>query len=204
MRRIKCTKYRKGNTKTMDTNNAKLKQIFNSWKKDFENISEQSRDDYIKRLAPGSVLPKSGIIYGDEYAAAFSGKCTEYRQQASAIIDNELAKLNGKLTAAPTADAVNACTLLSLRKSTDPDDYTKLLDAYGDNVQAGETIRAIAKENGVHGLPADPIKEQAETLESLRGTIYSRITPYSAQQGSASQGHIATYEMMIDRAIPEE
>lgn len=187
----------------MNINNEKMKKVFSDYADIYGKLCESSRNDYIKKLAPGSSLPKAGILYGDDAAATFSAKCTELRQQGNAIIDDEMNAINDKLTAAPTAEAVNACTLLSLRKSKDAEEYRALLKKYGDNVQTGDTIRAIAKQNNVLSLPDDPIKEKAEALESLRGTIYRDITPRNAAQGNTSPGHIAVFNMIIDEAIPE-
>ena len=188
----------------MNTNNAKLKAIYKEYADTFNRASENSRAAYIAKLAPGSTLPPTGKLYGDDARNEFSAKCSDLAHQAADIIDDELKGLNEQLTKEPTPEAVNACTLLSLRKSTDAAEYRRLMDKYADNVQTCDTIRKLAKDNGILDLPYNPITERAERLEDLKNHIFFTMNTRKAEDGNTSAGHAELFNAQIDELIPED
>lgn len=188
----------------MNTSNTELKKIYKEYADAFTKASENSRAEYVAHLAPGSTLPPTGKLYGEDAKNEFSAKCKEYAARAAEIIDSELTKINTELTKEPTAEAVNACTLLSLRKSADRDEYMRLIEKYSDNVQTCDTIRKIAKDNGVISIPASPIRERAEDLEYLKTHLYHSMTAKKAEDGNTSPVHIQLFNAQIDKLLPPD
>lgn len=188
----------------MNTSNTELKKIYKEYADAFSKASENSRAEYIAHLAPGSTLPPTGKLYGEDARNEFNAKCTDLAHKASKIIDGELTKLNAELTKEPTPEAVNVCTLLSLRKSTDATEYMRLMEKYSDNVQTCDTIRKIAKDNGILSIPASPIRERAENLEYFKNHLYFKMTSKDAEDGNTSPVSIKLFNAQIDKLIPPD
>lgn len=187
----------------MSTNNEALKAIFKNWADDYNQTCSESRDAYIKTLAPGATMPPAGTIYGAANKEAFSNRCTEYRAKAAEILNNEITKANAAISKEPTAEAVNMCQLLQMRKSTNPDEYNTLLEKYSDTPAVYETVRSIAHENGIKGIPAHPATMRKADLEEYRSRIYQRITPMYAKDGHTSDGYMAIFNDEIDSLFSE-
>lgn len=185
-------------------NAEELKNVLTEYVRCYEIACENSRAAYIKGLAPGARLPKEGVIYGDDEKARFANSCTEYREKMCAFIDDEESKVKSALTAAPSTDAVNACTLLDLRASKDRAEYERLMEKYSNDPQTCDTIQAIAAKNGVHDLPENGSAAKLDALENLRRQIMRSITPKEAEEGKATTGYIALLSAVIDDAIQAE
>ena len=188
----------------MNTNNTELKKIYKEYAEAFDKASENSRAAYIARLAPGSKPPPTGKLYGDDAKNEFSAKCNSLATRAADIINSELEKINKDLNKAPTAEAVNTCTLLIMRKSKDPAEYSRLLNVYRDNPQTCDTIRSIAEENGIVALPYNSTTERAAALDALKRQLYFSMTPKQAENGNATPDQVEKFFTNVDQLIPEK
>ena len=181
--------------------NQELKKIMRDFLDSYKSIGIQSRDNYIKTLAPGSPLPKEGIIYGEYGKELFSDKCREYRNKAHQIVDFHLNETKRKETEAPSTEAVNSITLLKLRDDVTEKDISDLLDRYGENPQAYRAINSVAREHKILSFGDHPISQSRENLETLSASIDKAISPGNEH---ISDGFVSIFDMTIDSAFPEE
>lgn len=188
----------------MSINSDKLKAIYKEFADTYNKACENSRKAYIEKLAPGSTLPKTGKLYSESDRNEFRAYCSNCAGKVAEIIDAEADRINKELVKEPTAEAVNACTLLSLRKSTDRDEYERFLKKYEDTPQVCSTIKSIAKDNGVIGLPNDKYSATADDLIYLKNKLMSKMTVVNAEQGSAEPMSVTTMQMSIDQLMPED
>ena len=182
--------------------NRDLKKIIRDYQEGYNLACAASRDAYMKTLAPGATVPKAGRIYRQTEKDDFRSKCNGYKALANAALDGLLSSLGDTVTAAPSTDAVNAITLLSLQKNAGKKDIARLLDAYGKNVQAYKTIVSIAHERGIDEYPRmHPEEATLENIEKLRDTLNSALTLENAEAGRAG-GFMSMVAAEIDEALP--
>lgn len=183
-----------------------LKAITNEYAKNYKEICEASRDDYMKSLNPGSPTPARDVLYGDEARAKFGKKADSHRAKAIMIIGNELRSLNEKMSAAPSTEAVNALKVLKMRKTVKADEVESLMMRYGDNSLVHDTLCEIAAEHdiGKYAYADNPLRVKAEKLNDLRHSITNNLNLASAEKGHASDGFIAFLNATIDDALPDE
>ena len=184
--------------------NKEIKDILQKWADDYNRTCKETRDEYIKTMTPGAVLPPEGTIYGAANKQAFAERCSEYRAQAYEVIDRARNAIETKLNKPATPEAVNTCKLLEMRKSKDPDEYTRLLKEYADTPEVCDTIRAIAKNNDVIGLPDYSTTGSMDALNDLEQSLAFKLTPMHAQQGHTGPGYLSFIGAEIDELLPEE
>ena len=186
--------------------NTQLKAITKGYADDFKAISERSREERLKDLAPGSSIPASGKLYGDKAKNDFKVKADTYRARANEVIDKEPKSRNDKMTAAPSTEAVNTIQLLKMRNNLTEADINPLMKRYGDNTQVYDTLRDIAAQHGIHGyhLEENPLRVKANKLSDLKNSINNNLRVERAERGYASDGFISFLNATIDDALPEE
>lgn len=180
--------------------NSELKKIVKNYYEDYDRFCKMSREERLKDLRPGEPAPKANTIYGN-HRTAFDDKAADYRAKAMAIIDSEMKATNKKLAAAPSTDAVNAITLLKMRDNVSREAVSNLLDAYGDNVQAFDTIRDIAKQKGIATLREHPMRVQMENIEAARSNLYRALNADDTARGHNSAAFVQLINSSIDAAF---
>lgn len=182
--------------------NRDLKKIIRDYQEGYKSACAASRDAYMKTLAPGEVVPQEGRIYQQKEKDAFESKCNGYKALANSTLDGLVSSLGETVTAAPSTDAVNAITLLSLQKNAGKKDIARLLDTYGKNVQAYKTIVSIAHERGIDEYPRmHPEEATLDSIESLRETLNSALTLRNAETGHAG-AFMSMVAAEVDNALP--
>jgi hypothetical protein len=182
--------------------NRDLKKIIRDYQEGYIKACAASRDAYMKTLAPGAAVPQEGRIYRQTEKDEFKSKCNGYKALANAALDGLLNTLGDAVTAAPSTDAVNAITLLSMRANADKKDFERLLTKYGENVQAYKTIVSIAHDRGVDEYPRmHPEEATLDSIENLRATLNSALTLENAEAGRAG-AFMSMVASEIDEALP--
>lgn len=182
-----------------------LKAITNRYADEYEAICESSREEHIKNLKVGAPTPAKGILYGDAAKAKFKKKADSYRVQATSIIGNELKRLNDKMTAAPSTEAVNTIQLLKMRSNVTQGDIDALMKRYGDNAQVYDTLRDIAAQHNIrdYAFESNPLREQVEKLNVLKSNLNNNLRIERAERGYASKGFVNFLNAFIDDAFPD-
>ena len=183
--------------------NKDLKAIMSQFRDSYRSMSESSRMEYMKTLAPGAQVPKEGVIYGDERRSEFETMCRGYRAKASDVIQGAIGDLKKVMTESPSTDAVNTITLLNLRADVTPEEIQDLIGRYGDNVQAYKAIASVANEKGVRGYNlAHPIEIAIRDAEDLERAIERSVSAFSAASGHTSDAFISMIDSQIDSVFP--
>lgn len=188
----------------MSKANEELKKIMNEYRDTYRVMCDASRDRLMKSAAPGSKVPESGKLYGEDMTAEFSARCQDYRSRVRAITGARAADLKRKLTEAPSSEALGAVTLLSMRKDVTREEIEDLLERYGDNPQAYKTITSIAKDHEMHGFYPHPAETELRAVEDLEHSMTKIFSAYEAERGRASDGYLSLIGMSIDSAFPPE
>lgn len=186
------------------TVNKELKTIISQFKDSYNMICDSSRAEYMKTLRPGAQIPREGTIYGEESKAEFDSMCSGYREKAREILDGVVSDLKVRLTDAPSAEAVNAISLLNMRKNVTREEVEDLLGRYGDNPQAWRTIASIASEHGVRGIGESATEEQYRDVLGVRNSLERTLYPSSAMAGHAESGYLSMLGAHIDQVFPAE
>lgn len=181
--------------------NRDLKKIIRDYQEGYNNACAASRDAYMKTLAPGAVVPQGGRLYQQTEKDAFRSKCSGYKALANAALDGLVSSLGSAVTAAPSTEAVNSITLLSMRANAEKKDFDRLLSAYGENVQAYKTIVSIAHDRGFEYPRTHPEEETLDGIEHLRTTLNSVLTLENAETGHAG-AFMSMVASEIDEALP--
>ena len=185
--------------------NKDLKSIMSQFRDSYKSMSDASRLEYIKTLAPGANVPEEGRIYGDDRRAEFESMCQGYRAKVSDFIQGAIKDLKNKVTESPSPDAVNTITLLNLRSDVTPEEIDDLIDRYGDNVQAYKAIVSIANEKKIKGLDViHPIEIEIRDAEDLESAIERSLNIASATSGHTSDAFLDMIDLQIDNAFPTD
>lgn len=178
-----------------------LKKVLRACEDDFKCTARASREELIKTLEPGQPAPSEGVIYGDEFKKGYKKRTEGYQADIAEILDKHVADLKKKATEAPSVEAVSSISLLNMRTNITRQEVEDLLERYGDNPQAYNTISNIARNHDIQGIGSHPISEAAANAEGLRDTLIKAIDHRS---GGLSSGKCAFIEMSIDSLFPAE
>lgn len=184
--------------------NKELKSIISQFKDSYQIACDSSRNAYMKTLPAGARVPKEGILYGDERRQEFESMCAGYRDKALALLNKVLSDLHDKMTEAPSTDAVNSITLLGLRENISQSEIENLLERYGDNPQAWNTIVSIARDHDIRAFSDHPIEGQISAINDLSRSLERVLSTRSASAGHATDGFLSMVEMQIDEVFPAE
>ena len=185
-------------------NGNRLKDALYDFNKAYAELADASRQDALRNLQPGAPAPAEGKILDEKHREQFKGKANLYRTQAINIIDGELKKINDKLSAAPSSEAVNVVQMLAAKKSTTTEEVENLLQRYGKNALTHDAITSIAADKGVHVFSDNTLHERVQQLEALRTGLNRSMTLADAERGLATKAYAAFIGMQIDEAFPEE
>lgn len=178
-----------------------LKMILRNTQSRYNELAEQSRLEALSKLAPGAVAPADGKLHTDLAKGMMSSFAEEQRKQALELIDREMAKVNKAVAAAPSSEAINTLTALSLAKSKDVRDYKAIYSEYGSNARVAKALTTIARDNGVEFYAPTPEYDRLEALENCRRTFDSVLDPTRIVGNGMSAGSVAFIEMSIDEGI---
>lgn len=189
--------------RTYKNENTQIKGIISQFKDAYRTSCEASRNAYMKTLAPGSPVPKDGVIYGDDYKEEFWSMCKGFQGRANEIMDGVIDRLKNDTTEAPSSEAVNTISLLKMRNNLSRDEVTDLLDRYGENPQAWRAISSIANDHEVY-VGDHPIYEEIKDVVGLKQSIDKFLTPLNNNSNLINDGFISILNMQIDSALPTE
>ena len=175
-----------------------LKMILRGSLDRYNELAEQSRQVALSKLAPGAVAPAEGKLHTDVAKDLMASFAEDSRKQALELIDSEIAKVNKAVAAAPSSEAINTLTALSLAKSKDVRDYKAIYSEYGKNAGVSKALTAIARENGVEFYASTPEYDRLEALENCRRTFDSVLDPSRIVGNGMSAGSVAFIEMSIE------
>lgn len=185
--------------------NKELKSILSQFVDAYRIVCENSRNAYMKTLAPGAQIPKEGMIYGEDFKDEFDSMCAGYRNKALEIVEKKLSELRDKTTEAPSTEAVNSIALLNMRKDITEDEIDNLLTRYGDNAQVWKTLVSIAKEHDIYTFrELNDLDEKVQTLVDLEKNLEKTLSVMSALAGHATESFMSLIAMDIDKAFPIE
>lgn len=188
--------------------NSELKKLTKDYFGTFNDFCERSREERLKELQPGEYAPEKGKLYGS-YRDKMENKAAEIRNAANSILEAELEKAKEKVNAAPSTDAVNTISLLKLRdpKALTKNQFTSLLDKYGDNPLCFDTIRDLGKQAGIvtdYEFTEHPARVELENIEVVSKNLNRAFNVYDTEKGYNSevyQGMLCGY---IDKAFPSD
>ena len=184
--------------------NKELKSILSQFKDAYRMACDASHKAYVSSLPTGAQIPRDDVIYGENYKAEFDSMCAGFRKKAHEIMDERLSELREKATEAPSTEAVNSITLLSMRKDIPEKEFENLLVRYGDNAQAWKTIVSIANAHGIHSFTTPDIDDKIADVESLDKSLDKVLSLKNAIDGYANDGFLAMVGMDIDNVFPTE
>lgn len=188
----------------MNKQNNELKQIMKEYRDTYRVMCDASRDRALKAAAPGTPVPESGKLYGDDVREEFDSRCRDYRSRVRAITGTRADELKRKLTDAPSPEALGAVTLLSMRKDVTREEIEDLIDRYGDNPQAYKTITSIAREREILGFDPHPVETELRAVEDLEHSMIKTLSAHEAERGHAADGFLSMIGMNIDNTFPPE
>lgn len=176
----------------------KLKSLLKEYADTYTQYADESRAEAMKSLPAGAPAPAEGKILDQTRRDAFSNRAASIRAQAQGLIDRELKIIDDKLSAAPSAEAVNVVQMLAAKKTTTAEEIENLLERYGDNALTHDTIMSIAAERGVYVANENRLHRKAENLRSLRSSFVNGMNLIRAEKGNATPGYVAWMGMVID------
>lgn len=182
--------------------NQELKAIYREYVSGYKEACAASRDRFMAKLSPGAKIPDHGKIYDQEGKAEFTAKCSGLRAKAHEVTSGMLKDLRVKATEAPSTEAVNAITVLGMRKKITESEVSDLLGQYGSNPLCWKSIVDIAEAHDIHSFGEHPVDASIHKLEDIDAKIERNLTTMNAEQGRATEGWIAMAGIDIDCALP--
>lgn len=158
-----------------------------------------------------TVDPKTGQIPAAS-AKSFEEACAGYRAEVSAALAPVYDELNKKMVEAPSQEATNCISLLSMRapETISQDEITALLKAHSDSPQAYEAIKGVAVSKGVISKTAarymiSKTEDRLSQVKSMQEFMDHKLTKREANTvHSASDGMVDLMCQLVDTAFPCE
>ena len=175
-----------------------LKMILRNTYNRYNELAEASRQKVLSELAPEAKAPASGKLHTDLSKDMMKSYAESSRKEALNLIDGEIVKVNKAVAAAPSTEAINRLTALSLSKSKDVRDYEAIYSVYGSNAGVAKALASIAKDNDVNFYAPTPEYDRLEALQNCRQTFNTVLDPDRIVGGGMSAGSVAFIEMGID------
>lgn len=187
------------NTKQIKTD---LKAITHAFVDEYNRAAQLSWEEQVKRMGPGSVSPQRGRLFASAERATFDAFAANQREKMRNAVSGVASEINRLRSEAPSAEAVNAVTMLGLRNSVSVDEINAAADRYGSNYMAYKAIRDIGVKNQIFLPEKHSVDQIADGLSSIDGII-SDMTTLSAENGRWSAGYTAMVDLTIDNAFPD-
>lgn len=177
-----------------------LLELLNSTKEEYDRCCEASRNDVMRGLKPYEQAPVTGKLHTDAARARVEETARTARQKAVELLNGEIEKAQLAIAAAPSTDALNTVSLLSITKSKDVRDYEAAYKAYGSNPQVANALGKIARDNDVNFFVSAPEYDRLEDLQLFRKTVEKALDPFNVANGKLSSGYIAAIGMDMENA----
>lgn len=181
----------------------KLVGIYRKYVDSYTKLSDQDYKAYLQTLAPGTVTPTKYRFFIDDYRDQFSELATQYRDEATAVIDEALARIRAKKTESPSTDAVNYLALLKDKPDLSEYDIDDALSAYGDNYSAYNAIRALADEHKIRTVGQSILDKLEDELRDYVQTALNKMSVIDAENGHATEGALSMFESVTLAGLPE-
>ena len=161
-----------------------IKEELRNLLKNCENISADSRAEYVRSMPSGSLVVPDAYLYTEGAKADIEKATTKARENIKATLDGLYSKISDEVTAPPTQDAVNTIQLLKMRNNISADEFILYANKYGNNALVNSMLSEIAKDKELNVQISKP-KELAlaEGITSFSGQIDKYINNYDATQG---------------------
>lgn len=187
--------------------NAELKKIVNEFYTLYEDVARTTRTAAMANLPAGAPAPEESVIYGEAGRNTFAKEAAKLLARAEQLINAKVAPIKARVTAAPSEEAVNAVTMLSLNKDISETDVDLLLEKYADNYQTVKALKSVAAEKGLEkyrSFTKEPDIIELEALEKLKASLAESLNIYSAEQHKGNHSMAKwVLEMAIDRVIAD-
>ena len=185
--------------------NKKISEAYNHYAMRFKQIKQDHKENYIKSLAPGAMIPNDSVIRLDgEYREEAEKLCSDTQREVLEQLTRAKELIADEVTAAPTTDAVNIVSLLNLRADLNQEELDAMYTKYGDNVQIYKALGDIAHKHNLIVNYENRLEEQNERIDNLIRNAKS-ISVYGAESNNqVTDGFCAMRQMEIDATFPTE
>ena len=181
----------------------KLVGIYRKYVDSYTKLSDQDYKAYLQTLTPGAVTPAKYRFFIDDYRDKFAELATQYRDEATAVIDDALTRIRAKKTESPSTDAVNYLALLKEKPDLSEYDIDDALSTYGDNYSAYNAIRALADEHDIYTVGQSPLDKLEDELREYIQPALNRLSVIDAENGHATEGALSMFENVSLAGLPE-
>ena len=185
--------------------NRKISEAYKHYAFRFKQIKQAHKDNYIKSLAPGAMIPSDSIILLDgEYKELAEKLCSDTKIKVLEQLTRAKELIADEVTAAPTTDAVNIVSLLNMRTDLNQEELDSIYAKYGDNVQIYKALGDIAHKHDLMVNYDNGVEEQSERIDNLIRNA-NNINVYEAERNNqVADGFCAMRQMDIDATFPTE
>lgn len=185
--------------------NKNISEAYNDYAFRFKKIKQAHRDEYIKSLAPGAMIPNDDIIKLDgEYREQAEKLCSDTQIKVLEQLTRAKELIADEVTAAPTTDAVNIVSLLNMRADLNQEELDSIYAKYGDNLQIYKALGDIAHKHKLMVNYANGLEEQSERIDNLIRNA-NNISVYEAENNNqVADGFCFMRQMDIDETFPTE
>lgn len=182
-----------------------IKEELRNLLKNCENISADSRAEYVRNMPQGSLVIPEMYIYTDGAKAEIEKATTKARESIKATLDNIYDKISEEVTAPPSQDAINTIQLLKMRSDISENEFMLYADKYKDNALANSMLQEIAHEKNLK-VNIEDSKEMtmAKNLARYYDEIEKTINTYDAEHGKINAISIIGLESDLDYSLGVE
>lgn len=177
----------------------KIVAILKDFKRMQDSIFEMNRAEYVQGLGPGATIP-AYIKLSPKNDELLNNEIFSTRHKFEDVINPLLKELYDDITTAPSAEAVNAITMLNMRSTVSPLEVEMMMEKYGSNDLAYSTIKDIAYHHDIKGYDDNKTVKQYEKLTDLLGKLNSWTT-VSITNDKITDGKILAYKAEVEFAF---
>ena len=161
-----------------------------------QECSKRALDELREQLQPGETLPKVKGIATEKQRAIYKEASMPLINEAMAEIEKIQAHVDAVKGAAPTQEAVNYITMLSLRANITQEDIEVATKIYGENYNAMRTINDIARQHDLAPVGVSPVEdiEAFAQAESRRARSYGTAAHEDSSGWAARDSFIKLFE----------
>lgn len=177
----------------------KIVAILKDFKRMQDSIFEMNRAEFVQGLGPGATIP-TYIKLSPKNDELLNNEIISTRNKFQDVINPLLKELYDDITTAPSAEAVNAITMLNMRSTVSPLEVDMMMEKYGRNDLAYSTIKDIAYHHDIKGYKDNKTVKQYEKLTDLLGKLNSWTT-VSITNDKLTDGKILAYKAEVELAF---
>lgn len=176
----------------------RLKKTYHSFVDEYQRSVEASYQKQVAMLRTGEMTPKVKRLVGDD-RTAFEERARYYRTETEKIIKDAEDSIKDVLSEAPSTEAVNYVSMMSMRGDLTQADIDAAIEKYGSNYSAYSAIASIGRKQPIKLHTAPHEVDRARDFIKLAGPICSSMTLEKAENGGATIGRASFYDMSIDQ-----